>query len=113
KLFGAQAVAFAIKPLTLKMLIGIYKRDGRLPTSTGDLYRQGCLALCEESSDSRRETGRQGHLNGRQRLRIAGRIAVATVLGHRFAVWNGPETETPSEDVAVPAVSGAREDGDF
>ena len=113
KLFGAQAVAFAIKPLTLKMLIGIYKRDGRLPTSTGDLYRQGCLALCEEPSDSRRETGRQGHLNGRQRLRIAGRIAVATVLGHRFAAWTGPETETPSEDVAVPAVSGAREDGEF
>lgn len=113
KLFGAQAVAFAIKPLTLKMLIGIYKRDGRLPTSTGDLYRQGCLALCEEPNDSRRETGRQGHLNARQRLRISGRIAVATVLGHRFAVWNGPETETPSEDIAVPAVSGAREDGDF
>ena len=113
KLFGAQAVGFAIKPLTLKMLIGLYKRDGRLPTSTGDLYRQGCLALCEEPSDRRRETGRQGHLNGRQRLRIAGRIAVATVLSHRFAVWNGTETETPSEDIAVPAVSGAREDGDF
>lgn len=113
KLFGAQAVAFAIKPLTLQMLIGLYKRDGGLPTSTGDLYRQGCLALCEEWNDSRRETGRQGRLNGRQRLRIAGRIAVATVLGHRFAVWNGPETETPSEDLAVPAVSGAQENGDF
>jgi hypothetical protein len=113
KLFGAQAVAFAIKPLTLKMLIAIYKRDGRLPTSIGDLYRQGCLALCEEPSDSRRETGRQGNLNGRQRLRISGRIAIATVLGNRFAVWNGPETETPGEDVSVPAVSGAREDGDF
>ena len=113
KLFGAQAVAFAIKPLTLKMLIGFYKRDGRLPTSTGDLYRQGCLALCEEPSDSRRETCRRGHLNGRQRLRVAGRIAVTTMLRHRFAVWNGPETETPSEDLPAPTVSGAREDGDF
>ena len=113
KLFGAQAVAFAIKPLTLKMLIAMYKRDGRLPTSTGDLYRRGCLALCEETNDSRRETRRQGRLNGRQRLRVAGRIAVATALGHRFAVWNGPETKTPSEDVAVSALAGAREDGDF
>ena len=108
KLFGAQAVAFAIKPLTLKMLIALYKRDGRLPTSTGDLYRQGCLALCEEQNDSRRDTRRQGQLNGRQRLRIAGRIAVAVALGHRFAVWNGPETETPGEDVSVSALAGAK-----
>jgi Cdc6-like AAA superfamily ATPase len=113
KLFGAQAVAFAIKPLTLKMLIALYKRDGRLPTSTGDLYRPGCLAFCEERNDSRRETRRQGQLNGRQRLRIAGRIAVATALSHRFAVWNGPETESPGEDVAASALAGGREDGDF
>lgn len=113
KLFGAQAVAFAIKPLTLKMLIALYKRDGRLPTSTGDLYRRGCLALCEEQNDSRLETRRQGQLGGRQRLRLAGRIAIATALGHRFAVWNGPETDTPGEDVAVTTLAGSREDGDF
>ena len=34
KLFGAHAVPFAIKPLTLKMLLSLYQRDGRLPTST-------------------------------------------------------------------------------
>jgi hypothetical protein len=113
KLFGAQAVAFAIKPLTLKMLVALYKRDGRFPTSTGDLYRQGCLALCDEQNVSRRETRRQGQLNARQRLRIAGRIAVATTLGDRFAIWNGPETETPEEDVTVSALGGAREDGDI
>ena len=113
KLFGAQAVAFAIKPLTLKMLIALYKRDGRLPTRTGDLYRQGCLALCEETTTAGTKLAGKAELNGRQRLRLAGRIAVATALGHRFAVWNGPETETPSEDVAVSALAGAREDGDF
>lgn len=113
KLFGAQAVAFAIKPLTLKMLIALYKRNGRLPTSTGDLYRRGCLALCEEQNDSRLETRRQGQLGGRQRLRLAGRIAIATALGHRFAVWNGPEIDTPGEDVALATLAGSREDGDF
>ena len=113
KLFGAQAVSFAIKPLTLTMLIRLYERDGRLPDSTADLYRQGCLALCEEANDSRRETRRLGRLNGRQRLRIAGRIAAATVLGNRFAVWNGPEVEAASEDVTLQALSGASEEGDF
>ncbi len=33
-LFGAHAVPFAIKPLTLRMLISIYQRRGRLPSST-------------------------------------------------------------------------------
>ena len=113
RLFGAQAVAFAIKPLTLKMLIALYKRDGHLPVSTTELYSQGCLALCEEQNSSRRETRRHGQLNSRQRLRIAGRIAVATALGHRFAVWNGPENETPVEDVAITVLAGSREDGNF
>ena len=113
QLFGAQAISFAIKPLTLKMLIALYKRDGRFPTSTGDLYRQGCLALCDEQNVSRRETRRHGQLNARQRLRVAGRIAIVTALGHRFAIWNGPETETPEEDVTVSALGGAREDGDI
>jgi hypothetical protein len=113
KLFGAHAVPFAIKPLTLKMLIKLYQRDGRLPTSTTDLYRQGCLALCEEQNDSRRETRRHGHLNAKQRLRVAGRIAAATVLGGRFAVWTGPETDVPGEDVSISALTGAREEGDF
>ena len=56
-LLTAQAVPFAIKPLTLKMLIAIYQQRGDLPNSNIDLYRQGCLALCEESNKSRRELG--------------------------------------------------------
>ena len=113
RLFGAHAVSFAIKPLTLKMLFRLYKRDGHLPGSTADLYREGCLALCEEQNHSRRETGNRGNLNAPQRLRLAGRIAAATILGHRFAVWTGPETETPTEDTPISALSGAREDDDF
>src|SRR5260221_1818640 len=45
KLFGARAVAFAIKPLTLRMLLSLYKRDGCLPSSTADLYCQSRVAL--------------------------------------------------------------------
>ena len=112
RLFGAHAVSFAIKPLTLKMLLRLYQSEGLLPRSTIDLYRQGCLDLCEEQNRSRQETGMRGQLNSRQRLRIAGRIAAATILGNRFAVWVGPETETPSEDVSLVALAGAREEGD-
>lgn len=52
ELFAAQAVPFAIKPLTLTMLLKIYRGRGNLPRSNVDLYRLGCLALCEEQSKS-------------------------------------------------------------
>lgn len=113
RLFGANAVPFAIKPLTLNMLLRIYKSDGRLPESTSDLYHQGCLALCEEPNPSRRETGNQGNLNGPQRLRLAARIAAATILGNRFAIWTGAEFEASAEDISLSALSGAQEEGNF
>ena len=36
-----------------------------------------------------------GNLNAGQRMRLAGRIAAATILGNRFAVWTGPEVDCP------------------
>jgi hypothetical protein len=112
-LFAAQAVPFAVKPLTLKMLLTIYQQRGDLPDSNIGLYRQGCLALCEESNESRRDSGRRGKLNAGQRVRLAGRIAAATILGNRFAVWTGPQVDCPGEDVPVSLVAGSHEDGDF
>jgi hypothetical protein len=112
-LFAAQAVPFAIKPLTLKMLLTIYQKRGNLPHSSIDLYKQGCLALCEERNKSRRDTGRRGNLNAGQRMRLAGRIAAATILGNRFAVWTGPEIDRPSDDISVSALAGHREEGEF
>ncbi len=113
KLFGAHAVPFAIKPLTLKMLLSLYESQGRLPDSTADLYRQACLTLSEEQNSSRRDTGRRGRLNAHQRLRLAGRIAAATILGRRLAVWTGPESIMPADDVAVSELAGAAETGSF
>jgi hypothetical protein len=112
-LFAAQAVPFAIKPLTLKMLLSIYEQRGDLPNSSIDLYKQGCVALCEERNKSRRDSGRRGKLNACQRMRLAGRIAAATILGGRFAVWTGPEVECPREDIPISALAGHREEGEF
>ena len=108
---AAQAVPFAIKPLTLKMLLAIYQQRGDLPNSNIDLYKQGCLALCEEQNKGRRDSGRRGNLNAGQRVRLAGRVAAATILGNRFAVWTGTEVECPPDDIPVSALAGHREDG--
>ncbi len=112
-LFRAHAVPFAIKPLTLDMLINIHQRLGALPSSTAELYRQGCLVLAEEQNVSRLETRRRGRLNGPQRLRVAGRIAAATVLGGGGAIWTDVDADCPTEDVPVSRLSGATERGDF
>jgi len=112
-LFAAHAIPFAIKPLTLRMLLAIYRKHGALPESSIDLYKRGCLALCDESNKSRRDTGRHGRLNAAQRMRLSGRIGAATILGNRFAVWTGIDSECPDEDVAVSALAGSHETGDF
>jgi hypothetical protein len=114
QLYSANAVPFAIKPLTLRFLLGLYKRDGNLPRSIAELYTRGCLKLCEETNASRRDAGRLGALSAKQRLRLAGRLAAATILANRFAIWPGPEADgIPPEDVALSELCGGREEGDF
>ncbi len=114
ELFSANAVPFAIKPLTLNWLLSLFERDGRLPRSLMELYRLGCLMLCEEKNPSRHDTRRSGHLNLHQRLRLASRIAAVTMLANRYAIWIGPETDTfPGEDVALSTLAGGREEGTF
>lgn len=112
-LFAAHAVPFAIKPLTLSILIKIHQRHGSLPSSAAEVHRQGCLALAEEQNASRRETRRLGRLNAPQRFRLASRIAAGMVIGGRAAVWTGLEADCPPEDVPLSRLSGAVEQGDF
>ena len=105
---------FALKPLTLKFLIGIYKIEGRLPSNMADLYRLGCTKLCEEANPSRRDASRRdarylGRLNPAQRLCVAGRLATMTMLGNRYAVWTGAGMDTPKGDIALSEVAGGTE----
>jgi predicted NACHT family NTPase len=110
----ANAVPFAIKPLTLNLLFRIFQNSGHLPERIIDLYSQGCLGLCEEPSASRRGARRVGQLNGRQRYRLASRIAAVTMFANRFAIWTDPETDQqPDEDVPSSALSTGGETGDF
>lgn len=112
--FQADAVPFAIRPLTLNLLFTLYKREGRLPRSVVELYKHGCLALAEEANPSRRDASRVGLLAARQRLRLAGRVAATTMLANRYAIWTGLESEdVPPEDLAVSALAGETEKGEF
>jgi len=114
ELYAANAVPFAIKPLTLNLLFSLFKKEGRLPRSVAELYVRGCLKLCEESKQSRRDARRLGALSAPQRLRLASRIAATTMFANRYAVCTGPEADgIPEEDVPLSALTGGREEGEF
>jgi hypothetical protein len=114
ELYSASAVPFAIKPLTVNLLIALFRKDGRLPRSVADLYLRGCLKLCEEQNVGRRDARRLGTLTAAQRLRVASRVAAATMFANRYAVWTGAEGDgVPQEDIPLSALAGQREEGDF
>jgi predicted NACHT family NTPase len=114
ELYSANAVPFAIKPLTLNLLLALFKKDGRLPRSAAEIYFRGCLKLCEEQSSSRRDSRKLGAHTPAQRLRIASRVAATTMFANRYAVWTGTEGDgVPDEDVSLSALAGEVERGDF
>jgi hypothetical protein len=104
------AVPLATKPVTLKLLVNLYKRGRRLPRTQAELYERGCLALCEEINPSRQAAGRYGTLSPKQRLAVAARVAAITTFCGRTAVWDGPDLgEKPGDDVTVSALGGGSE----
>ena len=63
--------------------------------------------LCEETNEDRRETKLIGRLSADQRLSIASRIAAATVLGHRNAVWTNADLgDVSPEDITIQDLIG-------
>jgi hypothetical protein len=97
----------AAKPVTLKLLINVYRRGGQLPRSQAELYELGCRALCEEVNEARRAAGQHGALGVDERLAVAARIAAATVFCGRSAVRDGPDlAQWPEDDIAVPDLCG-------
>jgi hypothetical protein len=102
--------SLAIKPITLKMLLDTFQRNGDLPDNIIDLYEKGCSTLCEEQNESRRAAHRTGSLSPNDRIAVASRIAAATQFGNRFAVWTGTEAAgVPQEDVSVGELIGGTE----
>ncbi|MBC8134610.1 MAG: hypothetical protein H8F28_01815 [Fibrella sp.] len=105
-----KATAFAARPITLQMLIGIYKDSGSLPSSQSDLYRQGCRRLCKELNPSRIASRATGRLSEDERMAVAGRLAAVTIFANRDAIYMGPDDERTSlTSVPVVALVGGHE----
>jgi hypothetical protein len=107
---STQSTSLAIKPVTLRFLIALFKKNGEFPLNQADLYQQGCRLLCDETNEERREAKLTGAFSADQRLAVASRIAAATVFGNRNAIWtNADFGESTPEDVTVEELIGETE----
>jgi hypothetical protein len=104
----ANAQPFAIKPVTLNLLINLVKAEKGIPKSQILLYHQGCLQLCT-NSPARQEVGRNRRLTPEQTLQIAATIAALTRFGNRSALWTSTdETNIPIEAISLNVLEGKR-----
>lgn len=109
-LIKSNAVPLAIKPITLDMLVKLYKQKGGLPSKQTELYEKGCLLMCEEPNERRREIGATDNLSAKMLLATASRIAAVTIFGNRYAIWTDIDKgNIPEEDVTVSELSGGNE----
>lgn len=101
EVFNKNAIPLAIKPITLKLLLGTYQNK-RFSSSQKDLYEEGCLQLCEEVNPDRCDSGFTGNLDAKYRLVIASRIAALLLFSNRSAIWISPEYgNMPNSDIAI------------
>jgi hypothetical protein len=100
------AVPLAIKPITLRMLMNVFRGTGTFPLDQAELYEQGCQRLCEEQ----RDTGTRPSVTVDVLFAAASRIAAATVFGNRYAIWTGlDDGSVPPGDVTTRQIAGGTE----
>ena len=103
-------VPFAIKPMTLIMLLKQYQHSVGLGGNLVELYDRYCHYLCREPNIFRRDIGATGLKDQALRLIVAERIAAITMFCKRASVYKGQNREeTTDEDVALSNMAGGTE----
>lgn len=104
-----RAQSLAMKPVTLRLLLGTFRQNRQLPSSRSELYERGCRLFCDESPE-RRDCRIPSRFDADQKLAVAKRIAAVTIFSNRFAVWKGPDNgEIPTEDLALGDLAVGKE----
>src|SRR5690606_9344782 len=100
-------VALATRPITLQILIDLFREQRRLSKDRAELYRSGCAYLCREPSIARRDHRQRGALDVDQRLAIARRIAAVSVLAQKHVIFlERPLAGLPSGAVDLQVFAG-------
>lgn len=105
-----QVAGLAVKPITLRMLMAVYRLHGTFPTHRTDLLLEGCTRLCEENNESRVASGRVGALKAEERVVVAARIAAAGVFSNRGVISKRSRAgEGQTDVVTFDDIRGGRE----
>jgi hypothetical protein len=98
------AGSFATHPVSLQFLVESFKRDGGFPSTRVALFKAGLLHRCDEQNTYLDPVDDRA-LTAQERRTVAARVAAATMLANREAVWIGanltnvPITDTPYEEM--------------
>lgn len=110
EIINRNAQPLAIKPVTLKLLLNLYKKTGNFPVSQRELYSKGCEILCGEVNPDRIDAGQIGIFPSRYRFITAARIAALTVFANRYAISTRNDYgDVPDEDLKINEICGDAE----
>ncbi|SDM36364.1 hypothetical protein SAMN05421874_1612 [Nonomuraea maritima] len=93
---AAQAGALASVPLTLGLLVALYKDNGTLTGTPRELFEEGTRLLVQEHSVARTVATTASPA---QHLIVAGRIAARMLLAGRRTLWLGPISVSRKHDL--------------
>lgn len=103
------AGSFAARPLTLNMLLRRLREGAGLPSRREELFRDSCLALCEEENPARRAAKNLGQLDPEQRFVIAGRIALYTLERRADGISQATRASSRTNDLRITDLAGGFE----
>jgi glycosyltransferase involved in cell wall biosynthesis len=104
------AAAFASRPVTLRLLLNIYRDKAGLPTEQVQLYRDGMLASIEEANSHRRQLRQTWWLDTSSKLIVAARIAVASIFSDSMEIWAGNDPNAPiTRHLSILSIAGGHE----
>ena len=97
----ADVRALTALPLSLQLLLRVFKARGHLPDRPADLFEQASLDLCEEQNDDRVDAQRTGTLDRNDRLDLATRVAGLLRLSGKTHLYLG-RAALQSPDALIP-----------
>ncbi len=94
------------KPLTLKFLMDAYGRDDQLPERKGEIYSRGCELLIQEWDLSKRSGATKPTLTLLQKIAVAERIAVATLIGGKPTIVLNTSSKLLEGEIDIAELHG-------
>ena len=103
------AHSFANRPISLKFLMSAFKNNNSLPRTKKDLYETGCLTLCDEFNQSRRDNPELRQLSAAERYAVATRIASYVEFCGKATITLAHSNDQTAGEISLAQLAGGYE----